>query len=77
MTECLHKQLTLLKKEKSRLRCRHCHLNMSEQELGEGHCPECYEVDGIRRYEFVTVENADAGKVTYRCEDCGISINCG
>jgi hypothetical protein len=77
MTECLHKQLTLLKTEKSRLRCRHCHLTLSEQELGEGYCPECYEVDGIRRYEFEKVEEADSGSVTYRCEGCGISISCG
>lgn len=77
MTECRHKQLVLLRKESRRVQCRHCHLTIREDELGEGHCPECYAVYEERRYDFVKVASADTGKVTYRCEECGMSIECG
>ena len=77
MTECRHQKLVLLKQKSGRVQCLHCHLTISEDELGDGHCPECFEVYGEKRYDFEQVESTDAGKVTYRCEGCGITIECG
>ena len=77
MTECRHQQLLLLRPKSSRVQCRHCHLTIGEDELGDGYCPECYEVHDEKRYDFVQVESAVAEKVTYRCEECGILIECG
>jgi len=75
MTTCAHKSLVLLSASKKRLRCRHCHLTIDPEELGDNYCPECYEVDGERHYDFETIEDKQAGMVRYRCEDCGIIID--
>ena len=74
MTACAHKSLVLLSVPKKRLRCRHCHLTIDAEELNGDYCPECYDVDGEKRYDFETIEDGQAGMVRYRCEDCGIII---
>jgi hypothetical protein len=74
MTSCSHLTLVLLPEKKDMLRCRHCHLTINAGELGEGYCPECFEVHGRRRYDFDTIEAKDKGKIRYQCEQCGIII---
>ena len=44
MPACSHEVLTLMPPPGARLRCRHCHLTITAQELGSGCCPECLEV---------------------------------
>ncbi len=73
MSNCPHHNLLLLEVPAPRLRCRHCHLTIREDELDGGFCPECYETSGKRRYEFETLAGAD-GEIKYRCEDCGLLI---
>lgn len=75
MTACTHNNLVLLSAPKKKVRCRHCHLTIDPEELGDDYCPECYEVDGERRYDFETIGTGQAGMVRYRCEDCGIIID--
>ena len=74
MTACRHQELVLLKKEGKKLRCRHCHLTIGEEELGGDYCPECLEVRGERRRDFEEVALEDDGSVEYRCEGCGALI---
>jgi hypothetical protein len=74
MTVCRHQNLTLLPSAGQRLRCRHCHLTIDPKELGDSHCPECYEVHGEKRTDFETVEDGESAIVRYRCEDCGATI---
>jgi len=74
MKKCSHRELTLLPGSKPKARCRHCHLTLFADELGEDYCPECYEVDGEKRSDFEIVETADGGKTRYRCEKCNIII---
>jgi len=57
-----------------KLRCRHCHLTISAEELGTGDCPECFERDGIKRYDFEEISAPGLKKTQYRCEDCGAII---
>ena len=75
MDECRHEILELLPAPASKVRCRHCHLSIAEDELGGGPCPECLEATGRRRREFEPV--ADAGDVApvYRCEACGLRVD--
>ncbi len=73
MPPCPHLNLMLLETPAPRMRCRHCHLTIRADELNGGYCPECYETDGRRRYDFETLAPRDA-VVRYRCEDCGILI---
>ena len=74
MTACRHLTLVQLPEKKNMLRCRHCHLTISPEELRGGYCPECLEVEGKRRRDFDEVEAAATGKIRYRCEQCGIII---
>ena len=74
MTPCRHTRLSLVMKGGKKLRCTHCHLTIDEEELADGHCPECWEVDGVRRRDFEEVQQKDDDKVQYRCEDCGALI---
>jgi Zn finger protein HypA/HybF involved in hydrogenase expression len=74
MTSCNHGTLELLPEKKNRLRCRHCHLTINVDELGDSYCPECFEVDGKKRYEFEEIEAAESGVARYRCLGCGILI---
>lgn len=76
MTSCDHQNLTLIPQQTQRVRCRHCHLTMKAQELGAGYCPECYEASGRRRYDIDDVEAAEGGATQYRCDGCGVVINC-
>jgi len=75
MVECPHKVLVLLPQSERRLRCRHCHLTISEKELGQGCCPECFEERGKRHTDFDVVDEA-MPKVRYQCETCSLLIEC-
>jgi predicted RNA-binding Zn-ribbon protein involved in translation (DUF1610 family) len=66
----------LLAKQGDRLRCHHCHLTISMSELSNRYCPECFEVSGKKRYDFEAVEDTKTVIVQYRCEDCGVMIDC-
>jgi len=74
MTACLHNKLLLLPEKKNRLRCRHCHLTISANELQEEYCPECFETDGEKRYDFEEIGAKEKVIARYRCEKCGIII---
>ena len=74
MTSCDHSNLLLLSERKSRLRCRNCHLTIAEDELGDGYCPECFDANGKKQYDFEPVQEPGEGKTIYRCEDCGIRV---
>ncbi len=73
-THCDHKNLLLLAARPDKLRCRHCHLTLTADELGNSHCPECFEATGKRRYAFEPVAAPVDQAARYRCEDCGIFI---
>ncbi len=64
----------LLHKQKSRLRCRHCHLTIEINELSNSYCPECFETAGKKRYDFEEVKDAKPEITQYRCEECGVLI---
>jgi hypothetical protein len=74
MPPCRHQRLALVRRERKKLRCRHCHLTIDEKELGKGYCPECAEVNGLRRRDFEEIALEDDGAVLYRCEGCGALI---
>jgi rubrerythrin len=71
---CKHTALEFLPARKRTLRCRHCHLTLDGEELGDGYCPECYDQSGERRYDFDELEALDDGAAKYRCEKCGAII---
>lgn len=75
MSVCLHHHLVLLPAAGKRVRCRYCHLTIDPEELGDNHCPECYEVYGEKRSDFETIEGGQDANVRYRCEDCGAAID--
>jgi len=52
MEDCKHEILRLLPVKNNRLRCRHCHLSITEEELGNDCCPECLSAYKIRRRDF-------------------------
>ena len=74
MTACNHSKLIQLPEEKNRLRCRHCHLTIKADELGESYCPECFEMDGNKYYDFEELPAEKSVTARYRCEDCGAII---
>jgi hypothetical protein len=74
MSACRHEILTLVAAPSVRLRCRQCHLTITEQELGDGCCPECLETFKIRRRDFEKLTGAESTSVRYRCETCGMLI---
>ena len=74
MTECNHQTLVLLPDTRQKLQCRHCHLTIMADELGDGYCPECYEIDGWKRSDFESVVTSGTEKTRYRCEECHIII---
>ena len=76
MILCNHSKLTLLSEKKNRVRCRDCHLTIKADELGDGYCPECFEMHGKKQYDFEAVEATGEGKSIYRCEECGVMIEC-
>jgi len=73
MESCPHKVLVLCTVEATKLRCRHCHLTISRDELGGGGCPECAAERGVVHHDFDEVAT-EAGKVRYRCEECDLII---
>lgn len=75
MTHCNHENLELLPARKRALRCRHCHLTLDPEEAGNGHCPECLERSGKRYSDFDELA-FDGGTATYRCEACGVLVDC-
>jgi predicted RNA-binding Zn-ribbon protein involved in translation (DUF1610 family) len=75
MTSCSHSTLELLPERKERMRCRHCHLTINADEVGDGYCPECFEHQGKKRYDFETVTAPKSESVRYRCAECGIVID--
>ncbi len=74
MTLCKHNILVMLPGKKNLLRCRRCHLTITADELGEGHCPECFEISGGKQYDFEEIPAVDTGKTRYRCEECGVIV---
>lgn len=75
MVSCDHSTLELLPEKKDRLRCRHCHLTIDADELGDGYCPECFENEGKKRYEFDPIKAVERSLPRYRCERCGVIID--
>lgn len=72
---CNHRELVLLEPKGEKLRCRHCHLTIDAKELaGDGYCPECYEIHGVKRRDFETLRSKEADGVRYGCERCGAVI---
>ena len=74
MSSCPHNNLLLLPQAPRKRRCRHCHLTIRADELGDSFCPECFEKDGERRYDFEEIAKPETHKAQYRCEDCGAII---
>ena len=74
MSECFHKNLTLIRAQTKKLRCEHCHLTISPDELEEGYCPECYESTGQKKTDFKEVPPEASNKSQYICDDCQITI---
>jgi hypothetical protein len=76
MESCKHEILTLVPAKSNKLRCRHCHLTITEDELGSNGCPECLAVYKIKRRDFEKVVASDSGTTRYCCENCGLVIDC-
>jgi len=74
MTSCRHLNLVILPAAGEKMRCRHCHLTISADEMPGGYCPECFEVHGKKRFDFDKVADPDQTKTRYRCEACGAII---
>ena len=74
MTSCRHATLSLLPEKKDMLRCRKCHLKIKADEIGSGYCPECFETDGNKYYDFEELPAEKSVTARYRCEDCGVVI---
>jgi hypothetical protein len=76
MNSCNHEVMTLAPVQKNRLRCRYCHLTITEDELGNDCCPECLEVHKVKRRDFEKLPAEGSGTVRYCCERCGMMIEC-
>ncbi len=74
MDACKHSELVLLREKKGRLRCRHCHLTLTADELTSRYCPECFESTNTKRCDFEEIAAVETGIVRYRCEACGAII---
>lgn len=74
MTSCKHNSLVLLPERGNRLRCRHCHLTLRAEDMEEDYCPECFETQGLKQYDFEEIAEEETGVVRYRCEACGLII---
>lgn len=75
MSQCNHEQIVVITESAKRLRCRHCHLTIKEEDLTDGTCPECYETEGRRHTDFEEVFTNDAAEIRYRCEICNAWLN--
>jgi hypothetical protein len=49
-------------------------LTITADELQGKYCPECFEVHGLKRYDFEEVQATDQEKTRYQCEQCGAII---
>ena len=76
MSTCKHETLTLVEVKNNKLRCRHCHLTISEDELGSGDCPECLEAHQVKRSDFEKLPQPENEKTRYYCADCGMIVEC-
>jgi len=74
MNSCKHNKIVLLPKNKIKVRCCKCHLTINADELKNGFCPECFEVKGIKNYDFEEIKKVEVTK--YKCEQCGMIIEC-
>ena len=74
MSSCKHSVLVLLPDKKNMLRCRHCHLTIKADELEGRYCPECYEINGNKQFDFEEIAEEETGSAKYRCEDCGLIV---
>jgi predicted RNA-binding Zn-ribbon protein involved in translation (DUF1610 family) len=74
MDACSHHNLVQLPKPGNKLRCRHCHLTIKADELRQDFCPECFDKNGDKRYDFETIDAEEPAITQYRCEDCGVII---
>ena len=74
MTSCRHRQLVLLPVNHVRVRCRHCHLTIKATDLTSRYCPECFETNNTKRYDFEEIVTVESGSARYRCEECGVII---
>ncbi len=74
MSTCRHEILTLVPPPSAKLRCRHCHLTISESELDADCCPECLDAHKVRRRDFDKVIAAETHAARYRCESCGMIV---
>jgi len=76
MDSCKHEVLRLVADTNRKVRCRHCHLVITEAELGDNCCPECREVHKVSRSDFETILPDENKTVRYCCERCGAIIDC-
>ncbi len=60
--------------EMIKIRCENCHLTIKKDEIGDGFCPECYEKDGKKRYDFEELVPEKSSEIKYSCEDCGYVV---
>lgn len=74
MTACRHLNLVILPPGEEKMRCRHCHLTITADEMPGGYCPECYEAQGCKRFDFEKIAAPDQARTRYRCEACGAII---
>jgi hypothetical protein len=74
MILCNHRTLELLPEKKKTVRCRHCHLVLDTEELGDGYCPECFEISSKKQYEFEEMKTETREVARYRCEECGAIV---
>jgi rubredoxin len=51
-------------------------LTIDLNELRNRYCPECFEVTGKKRSDFEEVDELKMAITQYRCEDCGVLIDC-
>ncbi len=74
MDTCRHQKLVLIKQDKNKLRCTHCHLTINEDELETDYCPECWDAERVKRRDFEKVDQKESETDIYRCEECGAEI---
>lgn len=49
-------------------------MTIEADELRDGYCPECFEMDGGKRYEFEEINGENNGQARYRCLGCGAIV---
>lgn len=74
MNSCSHSNLMQMPQPEKKLRCQHCHLVISADELKNGYCPECFEMKGNKRYDFEEIAPSQITSTQFKCEDCGVII---